>query len=825
MSQHQNATHRHNPPHQTGSGACCGDAKLHSILDDKCSNKNLKNTGEVCRSQGEPAHSPASGCCGEAEHGRDDACHAHRHYHAHDHSHDHDHAHHAHDQAQAEGCACESAATLQRQLAEGAAGAQRYRFRIDAMDCPTEAALIEKALAKVDGVAGLDFNFIERVLIVRHDGADAEAIQTAIGRVGMQAVSLEGDRVAPAAPVPAGNDMLKLTASGLLAAGAEGWAWFSGADKGVVVAALALSSILIAGLPTLRKGWIALRSGAMNIHFLMSVAVIGAVAIGQWPEAAMVLFLFAIAEKLEAMSLARAGEAVRQLMALAPETAWLRQADGGWLETPVAGASIGSVARVRPGERVPLDGTIVAGDSSFNEAPITGESLPVDKRVGDSVFAGSINGGGLVEVRVTAAASGSVLARIIDTVRSAQASKAPTQRFIDRFARWYTPVVVGLAAACAVLLPLLGLMPLREAVYNALVMLVIACPCALVIATPVSVVSALAAAARAGMLVKGGAPLEVAARIDTVCFDKTGTLTFGQPQVTRVLALTADEGEIVALAAALDAHSTHPLARAVLDEAAKRGMTPQAANEVNERAGRGVFGSVAGRALALGSARLAEEQDAMSDALRLALDSLDAQGEGALVLLEGARALGVLAVADGVRPEAQDTVARLQAMGVRTVMLSGDNPAVVARVARLTGVSEAHGGLLPEDKLARIHQLQGEGKVAMVGDGVNDAPALAQAELGVAMGAAGSDTALETAGVALMDDRLEKLPALLKHARRTAGVLKVNIAVALLIKLVFFGLALSGEATLWMAVFADVGASLMVIGNGLRLARKLPDGA
>ncbi|WP_233201125.1 heavy metal translocating P-type ATPase [Chromobacterium alticapitis] len=688
------------------------------------------------------------------------------------------------------------------------------------MDCPTEARLIEKALGGMSGVVALEFNFIERVLLLQHDLPHLDEVKRAISKVGMQAVELGGGEQAAAPVVSTHKGNWLLAASGLTAAAAEAAAWSLG-DGQYAVAGLALASILLGGVPTLKKGWIALSSRTLNIHFLMSVAVIGAMLIGQWPEAAMVLFLFAIAERLEAMSLSRAGEAVRALMALAPETAWV--ADGqGWRESPAAEVGVGSRVRVRPGERVPLDGRIVSGHSSFNEAPITGESLPRDKGPQESVFAGSINGSGVVEIETTAAASGSVLARIIATVRDAQAAKAPTQRFIDRFAAVYTPVVLALAALFAVIAPLTGLLPWHQAIYSALVMLVIACPCALVIATPVTVVSALASAARHGLLVKGGAPLEMAARIDTVCFDKTGTLTQGEPRVTRVISLSEkDENTALACAAALDSHSTHPLAKAVLDEAAQRGIAPPAADQVSELVGRGVSGWVDGRHLQLGSRRLADEQGALTPLLEQTLQALDVAGEGALVLLDGKQALAVLAVADQVRPDAAATIARLKQLGVRTVMLSGDSPQVAAAVGRLTGVGAAHGGLLPQDKLRHIEQLQQGGKVAMVGDGINDAPALAQADLGIAMGAAGSDSALETAGAALMDDKLSRLADLLAHARRTARVLKTNIAVALAIKLVFFALALMGVASLWMAVFADVGSSLIVIANGLRLARSV----
>ncbi|QND86665.1 Copper-translocating P-type ATPase [Chromobacterium vaccinii] len=786
------------PPHQGHQHARGGDC---------CSAK----AGAALALKGADPHQHAHGGCGH-EHKPGDR-------HGHDH-HQHDHQH---ERRHGAGCGHahghEHAGPSRVQLGEGK-GAKQSRLQIQAMDCPTEARLIEKALGGMSGVVALEFNFIDRVLLLRHDLPHLDGVKSAIAKVGMQGVELDAGAQAQAPQGHGRRTNLLLAVSGLAAAASEGIAWSLG-DGRLEVAALALASILLGGIPTLKKGWIALSTRTLNIHFLMSVAVIGAMLIGQWPEAAMVLFLFAIAERLEAMSLARAGEAVRALMALAPETAWV--ADGaGWREAQAAEVAVGSRVRVRPGERVPLDGRIADGHSSFNEASITGESLPVDKGPQDAVFAGSINGSGVVEIETTAPASGSVLARIIATVRDAQASKAPTQRFIDRFASVYTPVVLVLALAFAVAAPLLGLMPWHQAIYSALVMLVIACPCALVIATPVTVVSALASAARHGLLVKGGAPLEMAARIDTVCLDKTGTLTLGEPRVTRVAALGGgDESTVLALAAALDSHSTHPLAKAVLDEAARRGIAVPAAEQVSELVGRGVRGRVDGRALLLGSRRLAEEQGALTPALAAELSRMAEAGEGALVLLDGERALGVLAVADQVRPEAAATIARLGEMGVRAVMLSGDSPQVAAAVAAQTGVSAAHGGLLPQDKLRFIEQLQTGGKVAMVGDGVNDAPALARADLGVAMGAAGSDSALETAGVALMDDKLSRLADLIAHARRTAAVLKVNIAIALGIKLVFFGLALAGVASLWMAVFADVGTSLIVIANGLRLARRV----
>ncbi|TDR82710.1 heavy metal translocating P-type ATPase [Paludibacterium purpuratum] len=767
-------------------------------------------------------HQQRCGCHG---HGCTETVSAHEHQQEHEahHEHEHEHEHeHSHEHAHQAGACCggTDGGVLKARLSDKA-GAESTRLRIQAMDCPTEARLIEKALAGVPGVTELHFDFFERVLTVEHERLESQRLIDAIAHVGMRAEPLSaGAASEPAASTRHGGQGW-FALSGVAAFTAEGVAWGMH-DQHPLVVLLAVLSIACGGLPTLKKGWIALRSRVLNIHFLMALAVSGALLIGQWPEAAMVLFLFGLAEKLEAMSLSRVGRAVRELMSLAPATAWVRAGDD-WREVAVAEVAVGDKLRVRPGERVPLDGDIVVGRSDFNEAPITGESLPRDKGEGEPVFAGSINGQGMVEIVARAPADGSVLARIIDSVRDAQASKAPTQRFIDRFARIYTPAVVLLAVAAAILLPLFGLMPARTAFYQSLVLLVIACPCAMVIATPVTLVSSLAAAARHGLLIKGGEALETAARVRAVAFDKTGTLTTGQTEVVRILPLAeCDEVEVLRLAAALDAHSTHPLARALLSAAGARQLDLPPAEQLREQAGLGVSGMIAGRQLSLGSQRMARDAGAWGPALQQSLDEIELQGQAALLLLEGSRALGAIAVADRVRPEAAAAVSRLAALGVHAVILSGDNQRVVDSLGRVTGIDDAQGALLPEDKLTQIERLQARyGVVAMVGDGVNDAPALARADLGVAMGAA-SDTALETASVALMDDRLAKLPQMLSLAHRTMRVLRFNLGLALAIKLVFFALALSGLATLWMAVFADVGASLIVVGNGLRLARHKP---
>lgn len=697
-------------------------------------------------------------------------------------------------------------------------GVACLRLLVPAMDCPTEGQMIDKALRTQHGVQALAFNYIERTVAVYHAAADEVALLAALAAIGMPATRHGMDAPAPLATA---EPAWLLPLSGVLAALAEGLAFGGHGDGSRAVMLLALLSMLLSGRSTLRKSWYALKTATLNIYFLMTLAVCGAMVLGQWPEAAMVLFLFALSEKLEARALLRAGEAVKALMALRPDRAWLQQ-DDGWQEVDAASVKVGRIVRVRPGERVPLDGELTFGYSQFNEAPITGESLPLDKGPGDAVFAGAINGGSVVQLRVTAPADGSVLARIIRSVRDAQAGKAATQRFIDRFAARYTPIVVAIALLVALGLPLAGVMGWQAALYKALVLLVIACPCALVIATPVTLVSALAAAARHGMLIKGGAALEAAARIRTVALDKTGTLTRGEIALTQITRLDPayDDSRVLALASALEQHSTHPLARAICRAAAARGIAGEGTVlQLNEHAGMGVMAMLGARHIALGNRRLAEQLGVAAARLDALLAPLEAQGEGYVLLLVDAQPVALLHVNDEVRPQAAAAITALKAQGLRVLMLSGDQAAVVRRVAATLGLDEAHGALMPDDKLQRLAANQAHGAVAMVGDGVNDAPALAQADLGIAMGAAGSDTALETAQVALMEDKLEKLPQLFAHARRSMRVLQANIVIALAIKLLFFVLALAGVATLWMAVFADVGASLLVIGNGLRLAR------
>jgi Cd2+/Zn2+-exporting ATPase len=698
------------------------------------------------------------------------------------------------------------------------------RYRIDKMDCPTEERLIRNKVEGMPGVVQLDFNLLNRELTVYHRLDQPREIAAALERLDMAPKLLEANApvsVLPPALSPRQKGLLAV--AGVAAVAAEIIAWSTGRETSWMVMALAAVSIVSAGLPTLKKGWIALRNLTLNIYFLMSIAVVGAVALGKWPEAAMVVFLFAVAEAIEALSLERARNAIKALTAIAPETAEVKAGEA-WEAKPVAEVAVGSRIRVRAGARVPLDARVAFGRAALNQAPITGESLPVDKQAGDLLYAGSIVADGVVEATVTASAGDSTLARIALAIQSAQSQRAPTQRFVDRFARYYTPAVVVFAITVAILGPLLSGGGWSSWLYEALVMLVIACPCALVVSTPVTVVSGLAAAARHGILVKGGAFLEGGRLLKAVALDKTGTLTLGKPALTDAIPLgDMPIAQALQIAASLDDHSTHPVAQALV--AGWREQQPGAAvlpvDDFGVLQGRGVTGSIAGQVWHLGNHRLVEEIGGCSAALEARLAVLENAGKTAIVLCDAAGPVAVFGVADTLRPESAQAVASLKSLHVEPVMLTGDNPATARAIAGQLGIADARGNLLPQDKQAAVAELLGRyGSVGMVGDGVNDAPALARATIGFAMGAVGTATALETADVAIMDDDPRKIADFISLSRRTAMILKQNIALALGIKAVFFVLALSGVATLWMAVFADTGASLLVVFNGMRLLRR-----
>ncbi len=710
------------------------------------------------------------------------------------------------------------------------------RFRVPAMDCASEESEIRRAVEGIPGILGLRFQLGERSLRIDGDPQAALEAAEAIRRSGFEVqvwpeVPASGD--ASGAPDQAhdhdaatGSGLPRLLAALALATAAEALSFLApdGTWSKWVGLAVAAAAIGLAGFGTFRKGLSALRHGRLNINALMSVAVAGAFVIGQWPEAAMVMALYAIAELIEARAVDRARNAISGLLALSPDTADLRQPDGTWKSAPVGSVPVGAAVRVKPGERVAMDAIVTDGSTAVDQAPVTGESLPVDKGPGDPVFAGTINQTGTIECRVTAAASQSTLARIIHAVEQAQGSRAPTQRFVDRFAAVYTPAVFVLALAVAIAGPWFFGWTALAAVYKALVLLVIACPCALVISTPVTVVSGLAAAAKRGILIKGGVHLEQARLLKAVALDKTGTITEGKPRLVEWEMLTASlhRSQAEHIAAALAAHSDHPVSRAIA-----AGLTPNSVEARNFSAlsGRGIEADIGGQRYVLGNHRLIEERGQCSAEIEAVLHRHEQAGRTVSLLATASGVLALFAVADTIKPSSAAAISELKVMGITPVMLTGDNQATAEAIGRQAGLTDIRGNLLPEDKLAAIQAMQKQyGATAMTGDGINDAPALAQADIGVAMGAAGTDIAMEVADVVVMNDDLRRIAETVRLSQRTHAVLWQNIALALGIKAVFLGLALFDNASMWMAVFADMGASLLVVFNGLRLLRNAERG-
>ncbi len=697
-------------------------------------------------------------------------------------------------------------------------GSEVVILRIPELCCSDEVRSVEATLRVLPGVAGWHVNLVERTVRIQLDPAllALERLLAAIRALGMTP-----GLAAAASPLRRLRDpgFLSTVASGTLLALAllADWAPAAPAVARVLYAATMLTGGWMAAIQAFR----AARARRLDMNVLMTVAVLGALPLGEWEEAASVAFLFALAQLLERLSLDRARQAVRTLLDLAPAEATVHR-DGTEQRVPVEAVSPGEIVLVRPGERLPLDGTVRAGRSGVNQAPITGESMPVEKTPGDPVYAGSINGPSALELEVTHRASDTMLARMIALVEEAQAQRAPSQTFVERFAAVYTPAVIAGAVALGTLPWAVFGQPAEAWIYRALVLLVISCPCALVISTPVAVVSALTRAARIGVLVKGGKHLEALGGIRAMAVDKTGTLTVGRPEVTAVRPLNgASEEELLRLAAAVEARSEHPLASAVLRAARARGLTSPEARHFTAVPGRGAAAVVNGVRIHVGNLCYLEGLGISDSQTRASVADLEQECQTPVIVSDEQKVLGVLGMADRLRREAPDAIRDLHACGVRpVVMLTGDVRGTAEAIGRRAGVDTIRAELLPEQKVAAVAALAREhGSAAMVGDGINDAPALAAATVGIAMGAAGTDAAIETADVALMSDDLRQLPVAVRLGRRTLRIIRANILLSLATKAVFVLLTVLGHATLWMAVLADMGTSLLVIGNGLRLLR------
>lgn len=703
------------------------------------------------------------------------------------------------------------------------------QLRIHGMDCAEEVTLLRRELVPIVGDdTRLGFDVLNGRLTVDRSETSAtlDEIMTAIGRAGLQAeLWTEQTEASRSQSFWPKNQRLILTAC----SGVFGWIGL-GLHAGTgstgtipTIAVVCYLAGIVAGLYLVfPKAWRSLISLRPDMNLLMLVAVCGAVAIGEWFEGATVAFLFSFSLLLESWSVGRARRAIASLMDLSPPTAHVRHDGNDLKDVAPSDVAIGSTIVTKPGEKIPLDGIVIEGTSGVDQSPITGESVPIEKSVGSDVFAGTINGDGLLEIKTTKLANDTTLARIVKMVGDASGRRAPSERWVERFASVYTPVVMASALLVMTLPPLVLGGTWGEWFYRALVLLVIACPCALVISTPVSIVASLAAAARNGVLIKGGVYVEVPAHLNTLALDKTGTLTQGAPSVVDVVPLSGhDDVELLARAAALERNSNHPLARAIVQEAERRGISIPVASQFEIIPGRGALGEIGGKTYWLGSHRYLELRNQETSDVHDELEAMQQAGRSVVVVGNDDHVCGFISLADSIRPETQGAIQALHESGIdRIVMLTGDNAGTAHEIARQAGIDEVHAELLPEDKVAIIERLlQEDATVAMIGDGVNDAPALALASLGIAMGAVGSDAAIETADVALMSDDLTKLSWLLHHSRRTIRIIRQNVVFSLGVKAVFVMLTFAGFASLWAAIAADMGASLLVIGNGLRLLK------
>ncbi|MBO8163165.1 MAG: cadmium-translocating P-type ATPase [Brevibacillus sp.] len=692
-------------------------------------------------------------------------------------------------------------------------------YLIEGMDCASCAEALKKHVRHELGIRDVSINFHTAKMKLAYDGP-VETVVRVVERAGYRAVPADtSGRVSRQAEADSRWIIpnLRTTAlSGLFLLTGYLLSFLHADSTAQLAAPFYVLAMLVAGGKAARNAWYALKSRSLDMNVLMTLAAAGAAAIGEWAEGATVVFLFALGSALQSGSISRTRQSIRKLMQLAPADAsvWTAQ---GWQRRKVNNIVPGEIILVKPGERIPLDGVVTRGSSDVNQAPLTGESLPVEKRPGDEVYAGTVNESGVLEVKVTKPASAAMISRIVHLVEEAQENKAPTEQLVDRFARLYTPVVVAFSAA-VISIPSLVTGDWETWFYRGLELLVIACPCALVISTPVAVVSAIGHAAKQGVLIKGGAALETAGRLTHVAFDKTGTLTRGEPQVVAVKTVgDVPLSQLLGVAAAIEEHSQHPIARAIVQYAREQGITWAEATRHQAISGKGASAVLDGTNYYAGNMCLSHELGIDLTAVQDVLTQWRQEGWSIVLIGSGRRLLGMIAAADTVRPASAETVRQLKRSGIQSVMLTGDHEGTAERVARQLGIFHFKANLLPEQKLEQIRRLKQKGTVAMIGDGINDAPALAAADLGVAMGAAGTDTAMETADVVLMADSIERLPELGSLSRQALAIIKQNIWFSISIKAIALLLILPDWLTLWIAVLSDTGAALLVIGNSMRL--------
>ncbi|MGE7983731.1 heavy metal translocating P-type ATPase [Solibacillus sp. NPDC093137] len=691
-------------------------------------------------------------------------------------------------------------------------------FNIVGMDCSSCAKSIENHISTLPSVKSVNVNFSTGKMKIEHSNSVQEIISE-VSKIGYQASLVDKNlqqQVEQKGKIFNGNNLVILSGV-LLAFGFIGS--FAGIPP-VLSTILYAIAMVISGVKPVRSAFYALRSRSLDMNVLMSAAAIGAAIIGEWFEGATVVWLFAIGNYLQNRSIERTRNSIRNLMDLAPAEAWVK-VGAEISKVPVDEVNVGDIIVVKPGEKIPLDGEIVIGESSINQAPITGESIPVDKTIGDTVYAGTINEHGSLDIKVTKLVEDTTISKIILLVEEAQEKKAPTEAFVDKFASIYTPIVFIVALVMMVLPPLLGFGTWGEWFYKGLELLVVACPCALVISTPVAIVSAIGNAAKNGVLIKGGTFLEKAGAITAIAFDKTGTLTEGKPKVTEIKSFDKSEEELLSIALTLEEYSTHPIAKAIVNHANEKGIKSKNGDSFKSIVGKGVQATIQEETYYAGNLKLFENLHISLENVVEPVQKIQRKGKSVVIIGSQEGIMGIIAVSDTIRDTSAAALNALQQSGVKqTVMLTGDNEGTAKLIASESNVNRYFAELLPEDKVDAVKQLQNEGhKVAMVGDGINDAPALATADLGIAMGGAGTDTAMETADIVLMADNLEKLPHTMKLSKKALRIIKQNIWFSIIIKVAALALIFPGYLTLWMAVLSDTGAALIVILNSIRLLK------